>query len=253
LFPDSGLEGTRVLVVDDGEENRELFSYYLRVAGAEVTAAVDGREGVEKALNGEFDLVLMDIQMPNLDGYEALRFLRDRSYEVPVVALTAHAMKEAAERCVNAGFTAHLAKPIDARDLIAAVQRYRRGSAVLSSEQSAVLSCEFTERSTSGQDYLPVTVMAIINKFREQLPTKLSELVSAAERGEFDELSRLSHKLKGAAGACGFDELVRGIEHIEESLQNSLTPELIQSRCRSLKRTFLAGGRSNSTERSLFS
>jgi PAS domain S-box-containing protein len=112
------LKGVRVLVVDDAPDNRVLVSRFLKASGADVECASDGAEGVLKAINGHFDIVLMDIQMPGTDGFAALQQLQVLKFLKPVIALTAHAMKGDRERCLAAGFTNHLVKPIDRAALI---------------------------------------------------------------------------------------------------------------------------------------
>lgn len=107
------LTGLSLLVVEDAPENQILLSRILTKRGAEVTLANNGREGVDKALAGNFDLVFMDIQMPVLDGYAATKELRALGYQVPIIALTAYAMAEERQRCLAIGCSAHLSKPID--------------------------------------------------------------------------------------------------------------------------------------------
>jgi signal transduction histidine kinase len=107
------LKGLNVLLVEDSEDNRFLIEQALRRHGAAVEFACDGLAGVNKAVEGAFDLVLMDIQMPVLDGYGATKRLRELGYFKPVIALTAHAMAEERERCLSAGCDEHLPKPID--------------------------------------------------------------------------------------------------------------------------------------------
>lgn len=103
----------RVLAVDDSEDNRLLLKWFLNKIGFEVDVAANGREGIEKALSGDYSLVLLDIQMPDLDGFEVLKKLRQNNYQGPLVALTAHAMKGDRERCLAEGFTDYLSKPFD--------------------------------------------------------------------------------------------------------------------------------------------
>jgi CheY-like chemotaxis protein len=123
------LAGMMVLLVDDAPDNQFLVSHMLRNAGASVDLASDGSEGIERALHGHYDIVLMDLQMPRLDGYEATTILRSRGYTRPIIALTAHAMKEERDRCISKGFTDHLAKPIKQRELLAQIQRHASGKA----------------------------------------------------------------------------------------------------------------------------
>ncbi|CAN5653881.1 hypothetical protein BH10BDE1_BH10BDE1_26590 [soil metagenome] len=115
------LENLKILVVDDSPDNRTLMSLILRREGAVVDEAADGEEAVRKALKGEFAIVLMDIQMPGMDGYAALSTLRKAEYRRPIIALTAHAMVEERRRTAAAGFSDHVTKPVDREVLIAAI------------------------------------------------------------------------------------------------------------------------------------
>ena len=137
----------RVLLVEDGPDNRRLTSYILIKAGAEVAFAEDGREAVEKALaaqpgfgrrHGEvrepFDLILMDMQMPVMDGYEATSRLRQEGYRGPIVALTAHAMRHDRDKCFEAGCDAFVSKPVDRQTLLEIVAKYGQPPAASASE-----------------------------------------------------------------------------------------------------------------------
>lgn len=117
----SHIDGRQILLVEDSPDNQFLIGRILSLAGAKVEFAGDGLEGSEKALGGEFDLVLMDIQMPRMSGHEAVSVLRSKGYGKPVVALTAHALKGERERCLTAGFDDYLTKPIQRDSLIRTV------------------------------------------------------------------------------------------------------------------------------------
>jgi PAS domain S-box-containing protein len=119
----ASLEGLRILVVEDSAENAALIRIYLKGQGAVLEFAQDGVEAIEMASQGEHDVVLMDIQMPRLDGLEATRELIRKGYHQPIVALTAHAMPDQIQRSLDAGCVAHLTKPIQREDLIAAIRR----------------------------------------------------------------------------------------------------------------------------------
>jgi signal transduction histidine kinase len=126
VAPPRGLGG-RVLVVEDVAVNRRLMAILLEALGATVTAANDGADAVERALAGDaFDLILMDMQMPVLDGYDATAALRRAGYAGPIVALTAHAMADDRARCLRVGCDDYLTKPIDRGALAAVVHRYLR-------------------------------------------------------------------------------------------------------------------------------
>jgi CheY-like chemotaxis protein len=111
-------------VVDDSTDNQALIKRILKVLGASVVTANNGREAVERALSDNFNLVLMDIQMPVMDGYEAVRTLREQGYQKPIIALTAHAMKEEYNRSLQSGFDDHITKPIDRKVLVRTLSKY---------------------------------------------------------------------------------------------------------------------------------
>ena len=127
----------RILLAEDGPDNQRLISLVLQKAGATVTIAQNGHEAVEKALvsfsgggrrrddpKEPFDIVLMDIQMPGMDGYEATRRLRQAGYDGPIIALSAHATTHAASECLAAGCNDCLAKPIDRDTLLRKIAEY---------------------------------------------------------------------------------------------------------------------------------
>lgn len=118
------LKGLNVLLVEDSPDNQQLIQAYLSKSGVNLKTASDGLEGVEVARKENFDVILMDIQMPNLDGHEATQYLRKLKYGKPIVALTAHAMSEERARCFASGFTDFLTKPIQKDLLIEVLSRY---------------------------------------------------------------------------------------------------------------------------------
>lgn len=122
----SELTGRRVLVVEDNEINRDLASELLCDLGIRTAIAVDGRQGVDQILAQPFDLVLMDIQMPVMDGLAATRLVRAdaRFRHLPIIAMTAHAMRGDRERSLDAGMNDHLTKPINPATLSAILSRW---------------------------------------------------------------------------------------------------------------------------------
>lgn len=120
----SDLKDRRVLLVDDSVDNQTLIRVLLSRKGAEVESAMNGLEGVRKARSRPYDLILMDMQMPIMDGYEATRQLRNEGYIRPIVALTAHAMKEDRERCLDAGCNDYVTKPIETNAFYRTLSRH---------------------------------------------------------------------------------------------------------------------------------
>lgn len=114
----------RILVADDSPDNQQLVRILLQRYGYTVESAKNGLEAVKMALKGNFDLILMDIQMPVMDGYEATRQLRASGYKQPIIALTAHAMAEERSKTMAAGCNGHLTKPLDKIELLRTIQFY---------------------------------------------------------------------------------------------------------------------------------
>lgn len=119
------LDGMKVLLVEDMIDNQLLFAQYLKNAGAEVELANDGLEALSKTHKTHYDAILMDVQMPNVDGYEATRAIRSSGDRSPIIALTAHALKEDRERALSEGFTGYLTKPLNSKLLVETLKPFR--------------------------------------------------------------------------------------------------------------------------------
>jgi CheY-like chemotaxis protein len=118
-----------VLLAEDGPDNQRFISFILKKLGAEVAVAEDGQMAVQFVAASEadgrpFDLILMDMQMPIMDGYQAAQCLRSKGWSGPIIALTAHAMMDDRQKCLNAGCTDYLAKPIDRARFAQVLTRY---------------------------------------------------------------------------------------------------------------------------------
>ncbi|HLA00029.1 MAG TPA: response regulator [Thermodesulfovibrionales bacterium] len=119
----------KILVVDDNQDSRELVVKVLKNKGYEIIEAIDGEEAVEKAIAQKPDLILLDISIPKLNGYEVTRILKGKEEvkDIPVVALTAHAMKGDRLKALEAGCEGYITKPINVRELPAQVKSFIRG------------------------------------------------------------------------------------------------------------------------------
>jgi PAS domain S-box-containing protein len=120
------LRGLNVLLVDDSIDNQRLFSRYLKQTGADVTVASDGLEAIELGRSRDFHVILMDVQMPQMDGYEATAKLRSLDIDTPIIAITAHALKEEREKALEEGFNGYLIKPLEPVNLVYTLEKFLR-------------------------------------------------------------------------------------------------------------------------------
>jgi PAS domain S-box-containing protein len=209
--------GGRVLVVDDGEENRELVTLVLEEAGLEVIGAENGQVGFDKCRAEHFDVVLMDMQMPVMDGYTATTLLRQAGMDLPIYALTANAMKGFEEKCLAAGCTGYLTKPVDIDLLLTTLAKILGGKRVKAErtpyEESAPAAsgAPIVSRLASGGP----RIQATIAKFAHRLDEKLDEMDVSWQGRDFDELAALAHWLKGSGGTVGYDAFTEPAKTLE--------------------------------------
>ncbi|HUE16092.1 MAG TPA: response regulator, partial [Planctomycetaceae bacterium] len=229
------LRNYRVLVVDDGDTNRKLVRLLLGRAGAQVEQAENGQQAVERALAESFDLVLMDMQMPVMDGYAATRKLRSRGLTVPIIAMTANAMKGDDAKCLEAGCSGYLPKPIDQDLLVATVARAIVGDTqparVAASSPAAAVSVVSTPKNTVVST-LPTDdpeFLEIIQQFVERLREQLGAMRNAVTAGNFRELAGLAHWLKGTSGTVGFPAFVEPAQRLERLAREARTEGLLET------------------------
>ncbi|MEZ6078481.1 MAG: response regulator [Pirellulaceae bacterium] len=224
------LPNMRVLLVDDGDENRQLMSLILEEAGTTYRTAENGLEAVQLATEQEWDVILMDMQMPVMDGYTATRTLRAQGYHKPIIALTAHAMQQAEQECRDAGCSGFMTKPINFDRLIATLAEIA-GIAVETTAKTLTLpDCEPVAAEVREHDDEPIVstlplhkerFRVIVEQFASTLDERFDALESALMAGDTRTLAELSHSLKGASGNCGFSSLAEVAALLERSAQSS--------------------------------
>lgn len=211
------LTGAKLLVVDDGETNRRLIGLVLRRAGAEVEMATNGREGVDAAMACDFDAILMDMQMPVMDGYAAAQRLRELGYTGPVIALTAHAMKGDERRCLDAGCSDYMTKPVEAPRLLSklAVLLDRAPVTEAPGEPTIEGPVELIASTLPTDDE---EFCEVVTAFLEKSKNEIAEMQHLAEQSEWETLREKVHWLKGSGGTAGYAALSQAARNLEVRL-----------------------------------
>jgi CheY-like chemotaxis protein/HPt (histidine-containing phosphotransfer) domain-containing protein len=194
---------SRILIVEDSPDNRILLQVYLENSPYQLTFEEDGKAGVERFAQASFDLILMDLQMPVMDGLTATRTIRalERkrgSVPILIIALTANTGSEAVESSINAGCDEHLSKPVSKLTLISAIERYARlkplESAYADGREPVIIE-------------VPPGLAEFVPAFLARRRKEISEMLELLAQADFARLAFLAHNLKGIAKGYGFPEL----------------------------------------------
>jgi two-component system, sensor histidine kinase and response regulator len=213
----------RVLLVEDSLVNQKVAVQLLERHGHDVVLANNGREALDALDDDTFDIVLMDVQMPVLDGLTATRLLRQRERKtgghVPVIAMTASAMKGDRERCLAAGMDGYLAKPIRADQFYAAIENFSEPAphapkTIAPMNGDAVFELE-AALATTGDSMATLRDVAVV--FREQAPLLLQQLEVALDADDAAEARRAAHSLKGAAAIFAAAPAVSAAARVEDA------------------------------------
>jgi CheY-like chemotaxis protein/HPt (histidine-containing phosphotransfer) domain-containing protein len=183
--------------------NRKLISLVLERAGAKIRSAENGQAGVEAALHEPFDLILMDMQMPIMDGYAATRKLRDLGCGIPIIALTAHAMSGDEQTCRDAGCSGYLTKPVEPHRLLATVADAlaQSGPKLVAPDRRPIQLDPLCSTLPMDDPEFQEIVAEFVDRFAE----KISILRKAVEGHDLTEVAQIAHWIRGAGGTAGFD------------------------------------------------
>jgi len=234
------LKGVRILLVEDNAINQQVVQEFLQQAGAEVSLAGNGQIAVAQVQRGDFDLVLMDLQMPGMDGFEATRRMRNLpgKQHLPIIAMTAAAMLKDRQACEAAGMNDFVSKPFDPPRLIGTLSQwvkpglFRDVSLAVQSPQSAGQGIEFASelpgfdlsgtlpRFGGNKDFL----RKMLRQFGDEFTHAQSRLDSLLSEGRHADAAHLLHLLKGVAGNVGAQALYEAAHMLELELQAGQIP-----------------------------
>ena len=228
-----------VLVVDDGEANRRLVRLVLERGGVTSDEAVDGQAAVEMVGSGNYDIVLMDVQMPRMDGITAARTMRAAGVDCPIVALTAHALGEQRQQFLEAGYSHVVTKPVDIDELLALVAELLGGEVRSVTAEKEPIHPEPKTSPPTAKDEpqldsvqpenaivsdLPMDdedFRAIAEEFVTRFGDRFREMVNLWAEKDFETLAKEAHWLKGAGGTAGFAVLTQLGKELETAAKRS--------------------------------
>ncbi len=238
------LQNARILLCEDGETNRELIGLVLSDAGADVTFAENGQAGVDAVEEAEspFDVILMDMQMPVLDGYSATRRVRNLGWSTPIVALTAHAMRGDEKKCRDAGCSGYLTKPIDIDELLRALDKSvrekdsRSDPGIRSENRVAPINAEANLQNGTSKSVNPEPIYSTVptdrpafqksvEQFTERLSGRLDDMQAAIDADDAEHLAELAHWLRGSGGTIGLDCFTEPARSLERSAEEKAFEE----------------------------
>jgi PAS domain S-box-containing protein len=222
--PNATFRGYRVLLVEDNPVNQRVAQRLLQKLAADVTIANDGAEALERLAEGGFDAVLMDCQMPVMDGFTAATRIREAELKscsgkrLPIIALTANVMSEDRERCLAAGMDAHLGKPIVPSQLADCLSRYLGDRKVLHDVDLHALH-ELTGGDADFERELVETFVSSGDKC-------LAEIVEAMRTSDFETIGKRAHTLKGASANIHAHRLSAAASHLENAARANSAREI---------------------------
>jgi CheY-like chemotaxis protein len=226
----SGLEATptfkgqRILLVEDNPVNQRVAQRLLQKLAADVTVANNGAEALERIAEATYDAVLMDCQMPVMDGFTATRRIRElerthgRGRRLPVIALTANVMSEDRENCIAAGMDAHLGKPIEPSQLIDCLSRYLKADIVRAEVDKGAL-----HEITGGDLEFERELLETFVSSGDQC---LAEIVAALRIGDYATIGNRAHALKGASANIHAGGLAAAASNLESAARASSATEI---------------------------
>ncbi len=233
----------RILLVEDNEINQEIAYEVLTTAHLEVDIANNGQEAVDAVAKQKYALILMDVQMPIMDGLEATRTIREAGYTMPIIAMTAHAMLDDKEASMSAGMNAHLTKPLEPMALFATINAWlpsKSSSKKSTSSSKDIIAKHHGKLPDRIEGFNIIGGLAtvggneelyakLLKKFANRYATVNEDISQCLQKNDIESAVRHAHTVRGIAANLGAEELAKAAENLEKTLIHSpsmTTPHL---------------------------
>jgi len=236
----------RILLAEDNPANQKLATYVLQDRGHTVEIAGDGQQAIRMVRENRYDVILMDVQMPGMDGLEATKVIRageNDNRRVPIIAMTAHAMQGDREWCLAAGMDDYLSKPIDAHEMIVLIESLATGTAPVAPQRAAtapmiraaaaVFDPELALKQCFDKRDL---LQEIIGDFFKEADNFLPQIRAALQKGDLVEVGRLGHRLKGTITHVGAEAAGEAASRVERFLLHAGEQTEAEEAVRALER-----------------
>lgn len=248
----STIKGSKILLVEDNELNQQVAMELLEEGDFETDLAVNGAVALEKIQEKTYDVILMDMQMPVMDGLEATRHIRLKSEyaNLPIIAMTANAMSSDRDKCTEAGMNDHVAKPIDPEQLFAMLLKWIPAKQALQSpvgNGAATEISEWHDKGTAASELVlqiagldvelglkrvlgkQKSYLNLLRKYVEGQKSFKQEIISAVDQRDMNTAERIAHTLKGVSGNIGANQLQEQAKMLEDAISNNQDFEEIMS------------------------
>jgi CheY-like chemotaxis protein/HPt (histidine-containing phosphotransfer) domain-containing protein len=239
---DLGLKHNKVLVVEDNNINQLVVKYTLQKLNIAIEIAVDGIEAIEKISTNSYDLVLMDIQLPEMNGYDITRYIRNQmNNSIPIIAMTALAINGEEEKCLECGMNGYVSKPFTVETLYNAISKvYKTPSAVksnahiISTPQVAIDMSMLYEIAGDDTEY----INTMVSTFLENMPDTINKIEECMLNKDYDSLFRAAHYAKSSLSVIKINDIYNWVQRIEQNAKNRVELNTLETLVNNVKEKF---------------
>jgi CheY-like chemotaxis protein len=239
---DLNLKYNKVLVVEDNNINQLVVKYTLQKLGISIDIAVDGIEAIEKINTNNYDLILMDIQLPEMSGYDVTSYIRNQmKNSIPIIAMTALAINGEDEKCIEFGMNGYVSKPFTVESLYNAINKvYKTPSPIsqnaniLSTPQVAVDMSMLYEIAGDDKEYIDT----MVETFLENMPSTLQKIEEYMVNKDYDSLYKAAHYAKSSLSIIKISDVYSWVEKIEQNAKNRVELDTLEDLINNVKEKF---------------